>query len=74
MKRKADLIIVDTNIWLSFLISKTYSKLDGLLKSGEIRLAFSEELLAEFVEVSKRPKFKKYISKVDVDELLYSVK
>lgn len=50
MPKKTDLIIVDTNLWLSFLIKKNYSKLDRLLVSGQVKLCFSEELLSEFME------------------------
>ena len=73
MPKKPDLIIVDTNLWLSFLIKRTYSQLDRILVSGQAKLVFSEELLAEFIEVAKRPKFKKYISTTDVSELLNSI-
>ena len=73
MPKKTDLIIVDTNLWLSFLIKKNYSKLDRLLVSGQVKLCFSEELLSEFMEVAKRPKFKKYFKKEDLDDILNSI-
>jgi uncharacterized protein len=50
-------IIIDTNLWISFLITKNYSKLDSILFSGNSKLIFSEELLTEFIDVIKRPKF-----------------
>lgn len=70
MAKKPDLIIVDTNIWLSFLIKRTYSRLDKVLSSGQAKLVFSEELLAEFLAVARRPKFRKYIDSSDISELL----
>ena len=73
MAKKPDLIIVDTNLWLSFLIKRTYSQLDRVLVSGQAKLVFSEELLAEFIEVAKRPKFKRFISATDISELLESI-
>jgi putative PIN family toxin of toxin-antitoxin system len=73
MAKRPDLIIVDTNLWLSFLIKKTYSQLDRILVTGHAKLVFSEELLAEFIEVARRPKFKKYISSADISELLTSI-
>jgi len=66
-------IILDTNIWVMFLISKDYSKLDRLLISGQATLIFSEELLVEFLEVASRPKFKKYFKKSDVDAILDTI-
>jgi len=52
-------IILDTNLWISFLISSRYGQLDSLLIDGKCTLLFSQELLEEFVAVAKRPKLKK---------------
>lgn len=54
--------ILDTNLWISYLISKRLSKIDVLFEQETITLIFSKDLLAEFMEVAKRPKFKKYFS------------
>jgi hypothetical protein len=53
-------VILDTNIWISFLISKDFNFLDGFIEKGKVILIFSEELFSEFISVSKRPKFQKY--------------
>jgi hypothetical protein len=63
-------IIIDTNLWVSFLLSKDYSKLDRLLLTEDVVLIFSNELLDEFISVTTRPKFKKYFNASDVRELL----
>lgn len=52
-------IIIDTNLWISFLISGN-AKLDALLFSKKVVLIFSEELLSEFVRVAYRPKFNRF--------------
>ena len=62
-------VILDTNLWISFLISKTLSKLDRHINQGNIRLIFSEESLTEFLEVSSRPKFEDHFSHSDTAEL-----
>jgi len=62
-------VILDTNIWVSFLISKSLKKLDKYIIGGKIELLFSDESLAEFVEVIFRKKLKKYFSQSDVIEL-----
>ena len=67
---KSKRIILDTNLWISFLISKNYTALDNLIKTNKVVLIFSNELLEEFIEVVKRPKIKKYFAKKDVEELL----
>lgn len=63
-------IILDTNLWISFLISKKYSQIDDLINARKILLIFSSELLEEFITVARRPKFEKYFSKTDIDEIL----
>jgi len=63
-------IVVDTNLWLSFLITKKYAKLDTLLDSKKIQLLFSAELIEEILEVSSRPKFKKYFTQNDLEKLI----
>lgn len=53
-------VILDTNLWISFLINDSYKEIDHLIKSDQIKLIFSIELLDEFIEVVNRPKFNKY--------------
>lgn len=56
-------IILDTNLWISFLITKNHKSVDDLIKVKKLVLIFSDELLEEFIEVVKRPKFKKFFLK-----------
>jgi putative PIN family toxin of toxin-antitoxin system len=70
MTNKKSRIILDTNLWISFLLSKDFAKLDKLLLKGQVQLLFSEELLEEFISATKRPKLKKYFDPSDVDTLL----
>lgn len=66
-------LILDTNLWISFLISSRYDRLDKLLVGGKYKLLFSSKLLAEFVEVAQHPKFQKYIPSTDLDDLLATI-
>ena len=68
MKNKR--IILDTNLWISFLISKNLSKLDPLINEGKIKLLFSKESFEEFVDVVERPKFKRFFSIKDIEQIL----
>ncbi len=70
MANKPDKIVLDTNIFIYFLISNSFHKLDKKLKNNDIKLLFSEELLSEFLQVVSRPKFKKYFSDKDITNLL----
>ena len=67
-------IIIDTNLWISFLLSNDYSKLDVFINDNRIVLLFSETLLDEFIQVAQRPKFKNYFSATDLEILLLQIK
>lgn len=64
-------VILDTNLWISYLISKRLSKIDELFEREDLVLLFSEELLEEFIEVAQRPKFRKYFSTENIEDLLF---
>jgi putative PIN family toxin of toxin-antitoxin system len=66
-------IVVDTNIWISYLISKQFSFLDGLLEKKQVRLVWSKELLTEFIEVASRPKLRQYFHEDELKMLLQRV-
>lgn len=66
-------LILDTNLWISFLISSKYEKLDKLLFDQKCTLLFSRELLEEFITVAERPKLKKYFSNNDLIDLLETI-
>ena len=70
MAIKEKRIILDTKLWISFLITKDISKLDNRIFTGETVLIFSQELLHEFITVVSRPKFRKYFSQEDTIEIL----
>jgi putative PIN family toxin of toxin-antitoxin system len=73
MSKAKDRVIIDTNLWISFLLSKDYTKLDKLFRQQNIKLLFSKDLLEEFIEVARRPKFKKYFSISDLNDLLSEI-
>jgi hypothetical protein len=64
------IIILDSNLWISFLISKNFSRLDKYIEDERITLIFSKELIEEFIEVTSRPKFKKFFNNQDIEILL----
>src|SRR6056297_3421582 len=66
-------LILDTNLWISFLISSNYEKLDELLFNQKCKLLFSQELLEEFAAVAKRPKLRRYISKDELEDILETI-
>lgn len=74
MARKRDRIIIDTNLWLSFLLTNNYTKLDKIFSENSATLLFSQELIEEFIEVANRPKFKKYFTQRDIAEILHHIR
>ena len=64
---KNRIIIIDTNLWISFLLMKDFSKLEKVLSHPSCKLLFSKELYEEFEAVALRPKFRKYFSVNDID-------
>ncbi len=63
-------IILDTNLWISFLISNDQKFLDSFIDERKVKLIFSTELIEEFIAVAIRPKFKRYFSRSDIEDLL----
>ena len=63
-------VVIDTNIWISFLIGKTLSGLSEAIISGQVIVLFSNDLFGELIEVLNRPKFKKYFSASAIEELI----
>ena len=55
-------IVIDTNVIVSSLIQQGYSNLiiNDLFIEQKIQLCISDELLTEYYEVLKRPKFSKF--------------
>jgi putative PIN family toxin of toxin-antitoxin system len=67
-------VIIDTNLWISFLLTNEYSQIDTMFADNNLTLIFSQELIDEFIEVAQRPKFRKYFSLNDIEDLLQRVR
>ena len=65
-------IIIDTNLWISFLLSKKFNFIDKLMDSGKVELVFCAELLTELAEVASRPKLRRYFTTEDW-ELIFRI-
>ncbi len=69
-KSKPLKLIVDTNLWVSFVISKKLNLPDPLLFAGNTRLLFSTELITEIQETITKPRLKKYFGINALEEML----
>jgi uncharacterized protein len=63
-------VIIDSNIWISFLIGKSLKGLQNYLNSEDIIITICDEQIHELVDVFKKPKIKKYFSQEQVDDFL----
>ncbi len=66
-------IVVDTNVWVSFLIGRTLSSLKKTLINDKITILFCNELFNELVDVLARPKFRKHFSYEDSKEFIFTL-
>lgn len=63
-------VVIDTNLWISFLIGKELQNLKGLIVHERINLIITDQLIDELKIVTSREKFKKYFAPDKVDELI----
>ncbi len=63
-------VVIDTNIWISFLIGKSLTGLSEATIQDRVKILFSTALFAELIEVLQRPKFKKYFSNQSIENLV----
>jgi putative PIN family toxin of toxin-antitoxin system len=70
MSIKIKRIIIDTNLWISFLITNDFNKLDHFLNSDKYLVVFSDELFDEFLEVVHREKFVRYFNDLNIKILV----
>jgi putative PIN family toxin of toxin-antitoxin system len=61
-------IIIDSNIWISFLIGKNLKGLQDYIDSDFIKIITCNEQLEELSEVFKKPKIRKHFSKGQIAE------
>lgn len=67
-------VIIDTNLWISFLIGKQLASLKPLLVEQTVQPILSEQLLQEIILVTQRPKLQKYFPQSKVKELIALLK
>lgn len=69
-KNKKFKLIIDTNLWVSFIISNKQNLLDPFLFNEEARLLFSTGLITEIQETIKKPRLKKYFKTNALEEMM----
>jgi len=59
-------IIIDTNLWISFLIGRRLSALNSLLTNPDLTFFVCDELLEEIQNISSKQKIRKYVGEDDI--------
>ena len=65
-----EVIILDSNIWISYVITKQLQTLVALIHKHQLTVLTSENLVEEIQGVLSRPKFKKYLKHSDIKEVI----
>ena len=62
-------IIIDTNVWISFLMGKMLAGLEYYISDNRFQIVSCKEQLAELKEVLFRPKMERYFSIQQVNRI-----
>jgi putative PIN family toxin of toxin-antitoxin system len=68
--QKPSKVIIDTNIWISFLIGKELQDLKDLIVDEKVKIITTDQLINEIKLVTSREKLKKYFNQDKVAELI----
>ncbi len=68
--QKPSKIILDTNVWISFLIGKELQNLKDLIVSEKVKVITTDQLINEIRLVTSRDKLKKYFNQEKVSDLI----
>jgi len=67
---KPDRLIIDTNVWISFLIGKELQGLRELIIDEKVKIITTDQLISEIRIVTARKKLKKYFDQDSVTALI----
>jgi len=62
-------VVIDTNIWISYLLGGFLQRIDEKIVSKEIKAVVSDEMLKELSEVLSRPRFRNIFTAERIKEL-----
>ena len=63
-------VIIDTNLWVSFLIGKRMKALEKIFSYTGLNVYVCNFLIDEIQNVAMKPKIRKYVSETDVHSVL----
>lgn len=69
-RMQKEVFILDSNIWISYVITKRLNTLVTLIHNHQLTVLTSRYLVEEIQEVLSRSKFKKYLKHSDIKEVI----
>lgn len=63
-------IILDTNIWISFLIGHRLPEIHAIVTDERFEVFVCPQLMEEIIDVASRDKIRRYVPSTDVTDLL----
>jgi putative PIN family toxin of toxin-antitoxin system len=63
-------LVVDANVWVSYLLTRSFGKLNELITGPPFQLLRSDALMVELTDVLDRPRLRRQLDPSDVMELL----
>ncbi|MFA4853348.1 MAG: putative toxin-antitoxin system toxin component, PIN family [Bacteroidales bacterium] len=69
-RKRESRVLIDTNIFISFLIGKQLKGLKDQLVQFKVRLIFSEQIIQEIRIVTQKSKLAKHFPKSNIEELI----
>lgn len=64
-------IVIDTNVWISFLLGKSFQNIFDLIENYNLTVYTSQEQIQEIIETIKKPKLSKYLESEDINNLIF---
>jgi len=63
-------LVIDNNIWISFLIGKSFRALGPVLKANDLKILYCQELLEEIKASVRKGKLRRYFPQNHVELIL----
>lgn len=67
-------IVLDTNIWISFLIGHRLSEIRTIVTDERFEIFVCPQLMGEILDVANRDKIRRYVSSDDISDLLQIIR
>lgn len=64
-------VVIDTNIWISFLLGKSFRNLLDFIDENDIKVFTTEKQINELIKTINKPKINKNVTSEDITNLIF---